>query len=158
VKGSFTDAKTDRVAPFELAEAGTLFLDEIGTVSARLAVEAASLVLQTGDVERVGSSKARHVDVRVISSRRTPNRSSQDRPRRPARFCVPLTRSDHSHVDVPRLGRADALDVARLQHAKQLRLQASETVPISSRNSVSGVGELEPADPVRLASVNEPFT
>jgi DNA-binding NtrC family response regulator len=67
VKGSFTDAKTDRVGRFELADAGTLFLDEIGTVP--LSLQSKLLrVLQTGDVERVGSSKARHVDVRVVSA------------------------------------------------------------------------------------------
>ena len=67
VKGSFTDAKTDRVGRFELADGGTLFLDEIGTVP--LALQSKLLrVLQTGDVERVGSSKARHVSVRVISA------------------------------------------------------------------------------------------
>ena len=67
VKGAFTDAKTDRVGRFELADGGTIFLDEIGTVP--LAMQAKLLrVLQTGDVERVGSSKARHVDVRVISA------------------------------------------------------------------------------------------
>ncbi len=64
VKGAFTDAKTDRVGRFELADGGTLFLDEIGTVP--LSLQSKLLrVLQTGDVERVGSSKARHVDVRV---------------------------------------------------------------------------------------------
>ena len=67
VKGAFTDAKTDRVGRFELADGGTIFLDEIGTVS--LALQAKLLrVLQTGDVERVGSSKARHIDARVISA------------------------------------------------------------------------------------------
>ncbi len=67
VKGSFTDAKTDRVGRFELADAGTLFLDEIGTVP--LSLQSKLLrVLQTGDVERVGTSKARHVDVRIISA------------------------------------------------------------------------------------------
>ena len=67
VKGAFTDAKTDRIGRFELADQGTIFLDEIGNVP--LAMQAKLLrVLQTGDVERVGSSKARHVDVRVISA------------------------------------------------------------------------------------------
>ena len=67
VKGSFTDAKSDRIGRFELSDQGTIFLDEIGTVS--LAMQAKLLrVLQTGDVERVGSSKARHVDVRVLSA------------------------------------------------------------------------------------------
>jgi len=65
IKGAFTDAKTDRVGRFELADGGTLFLDEIGTVP--LALQSKLLrVLQTTDVERVGSSKARHVDVRVL--------------------------------------------------------------------------------------------
>ena len=67
VRGAFTDAKTDRIGRFELADGGTIFLDEIGNIS--LAAQAKLLrVLQTGDVERVGSSKARHVDVRVISA------------------------------------------------------------------------------------------
>ncbi len=67
IKGSFTDAKADRVGRFELADAGTLFLDEIGTVP--LSMQSKLLrVLQTGDVERVGSSKARHVDVRIVSA------------------------------------------------------------------------------------------
>jgi len=67
VKGSFTDAKVDRVGRFELADGGTIFLDEIGNVP--LALQSKLLrVLQTGDVERVGSSKARHVDVRVVSA------------------------------------------------------------------------------------------
>ena len=67
VKGSFTDAKTDRIGRFELADQGTLFLDEIANIT--LSQQSKLLrVLQTGDVERVGSSKARHVDVRVLSA------------------------------------------------------------------------------------------
>jgi DNA-binding NtrC family response regulator len=67
VKGAFTDAKTDRVGRFELADTGTLFLDEIGNMS--LAQQAKLLrVLQTGELERVGSSRTRRVDVRVISA------------------------------------------------------------------------------------------
>lgn len=67
VKGAFTDAKTDRVGRFELADGGTLFLDEIANIS--LSQQAKLLrVLQTGELERVGSSKLRHVDVRVLSA------------------------------------------------------------------------------------------
>ena len=67
VKGSFTDAKTDRIGRFELADGGTLFLDEIANIT--LSQQSKLLrVLQTGDVERVGSSKARHVDVRILSA------------------------------------------------------------------------------------------
>jgi DNA-binding NtrC family response regulator len=66
-KGAFTDAKTDRVGRFEMAEGGTLFLDEIANLT--LAQQSKLLrVLQTGEMERVGSSKTRHVDVRILSA------------------------------------------------------------------------------------------
>jgi DNA-binding NtrC family response regulator len=67
VKGAFTDAKTDRVGCFELADGGTLFLDEIANVP--LQQQAKLLrVLETGEIQRVGSSKVRKVDVRVLSA------------------------------------------------------------------------------------------
>jgi DNA-binding NtrC family response regulator len=66
-KGSFTDAKTDRIGRFELADGGTLFLDEIANLS--LPQQAKLLrVLQSGEFERVGSSKTRRVDTRIISA------------------------------------------------------------------------------------------
>ena len=67
VKGAFTDAKADRIGRFELADGGTLFLDEISNMSP--AQQAKLLrVLQTGELERVGSSRTRRVDVRVLSA------------------------------------------------------------------------------------------
>ena len=67
VRGAFTDAKTDRVGCFELADGGTLFLDEIANVP--LQQQAKLLrVLENGEVQRVGSSKTRHVNVRVIAA------------------------------------------------------------------------------------------
>jgi DNA-binding NtrC family response regulator len=67
VKGAFTDAKTDRVGYFELADGGTLFLDEIGNMPPK---QQAKLLraLQSGEFQRVGSSKTRRADVRVISA------------------------------------------------------------------------------------------
>lgn len=67
VKGAFTDAKTDRVGRFELADTGTLFLDEIANVPLNLQAKMLR-VLEVGEMERVGSSKTRRVDVRVISA------------------------------------------------------------------------------------------
>lgn len=67
VKGAFTDAKTDRVGRFELADTGTLFLDEIANVPINLQAKLLR-VLEIGEMERVGSSKTRRVDVRVISA------------------------------------------------------------------------------------------
>ncbi len=67
VKGAFTDARTDRVGRFELADGGTLFLDEIGNLP--LGQQAKLLrVMETGEFERVGSSKTRRVNVRLISA------------------------------------------------------------------------------------------
>jgi DNA-binding NtrC family response regulator len=67
VKGAFTDAKSDRVGRFELADGGTLFLDEIANVPPNLQPKLLR-VLETGEFERVGSSQTRRVDVRVLSA------------------------------------------------------------------------------------------
>src|SRR5216117_1552217 len=67
VKGAFTDAKSDRVGRFELADGGTLFLDEIANVSLDLQAKLLR-VLETGEFERVGSSKSRRVYVRILSA------------------------------------------------------------------------------------------
>jgi DNA-binding NtrC family response regulator len=67
VKGAFTDAKSDRVGRFELADGGTLFLDEIANVPLNLQPKLLR-VLETGDFERVGSSRTRRVDVRILSA------------------------------------------------------------------------------------------
>jgi DNA-binding NtrC family response regulator len=67
VKGAFTDAKTDRVGRFELADGGTLFLDEIANVPLKHQAKLLSAI-ESGQFERVGSSKTNQVDVRVISA------------------------------------------------------------------------------------------
>jgi len=67
VRGAFTDAKADRMGRFEMAEGGTLFLDEIANMP--LSQQAKLLrVIETGEFERVGSSKTSHVDVRLIAA------------------------------------------------------------------------------------------
>ena len=67
VKGAFTDAKVERVGRFELADTGTLFLDEIANVPYNLQAKLLR-VLEIGEMERVGSSKTKRVDARVISA------------------------------------------------------------------------------------------
>src|SRR3954467_1133921 len=67
VKGAFTDAKQDRVGRFELAEGGTLFLDEIANVPLNQQQKLLR-VLETGEFERLGSSRTRKADVRLISA------------------------------------------------------------------------------------------
>lgn len=70
VKGAFTDARTDRIGRFELADGGTIFLDEIGNVPIRQQAKLLR-VLESGEIERLGSSQSRKVDVRVISATNT---------------------------------------------------------------------------------------
>jgi DNA-binding NtrC family response regulator len=67
VKGAFTDARSDRIGRFEMADGGTLFLDEIANVP--LSQQAKLLrVVETGEMERVGSSRTTRVRVRLISA------------------------------------------------------------------------------------------
>ena len=67
VKGAFTDAKTDRAGRFELADESSLFMDEIANIP--LNQQAKLLrVIETGEFERVGSSKTLHANVRIISA------------------------------------------------------------------------------------------
>src|SRR5438876_602113 len=67
VKGAFTDARADRVGRFELADGGTLFLDEIANVPPGLQSKLLRVV-ETGEFERVGSSRTHRVDVRILSA------------------------------------------------------------------------------------------
>jgi len=70
VRGAFTDARTDRIGRFELAESSTLFLDEIANVPIKQQAKLLR-VLESGEMERVGSSKTRKADVRVLSATNT---------------------------------------------------------------------------------------
>src|SRR5213594_4112094 len=67
VKGAFTDARTDRIGRFELADGGTVFLDEIGNVPLRQQAKLLR-VIESGEMERVGSSQSKKIDVRLISA------------------------------------------------------------------------------------------
>jgi DNA-binding NtrC family response regulator len=67
LRGAFTDAKTDRVGRFELANGGTLFLDEIANVPLNQQQKLLR-VIETGEFEPLGSSRTRRADVRLISA------------------------------------------------------------------------------------------
>ncbi len=67
VRGAFTGATVDRQGLFEEADGGTIFLDEIGEMPALMQAKLLR-VLQQGEVRRVGASKTRQVDVRVVSA------------------------------------------------------------------------------------------
>lgn len=66
-KGAFTGAVADKMGLFEVADGGTVFLDEVGDLSPKLQTSLLR-VLQEGEVKRVGDTKTRTVDVRIISA------------------------------------------------------------------------------------------
>lgn len=66
-RGAFTDAKSDRIGRFEMADGGTLLLDEIADLPLNLQSKLLR-VLETGEFERVGSSRTQRVSVRVLSA------------------------------------------------------------------------------------------
>ena len=66
-KGSFTGAVQDRIGLFEQAEGGTIFLDEIGDITPSMQLKILR-VLQEREIMRVGESKTRKIDVRVIAA------------------------------------------------------------------------------------------
>lgn len=70
VRGAYTDAKSERIGRFELADGGTLFLDEVGNVPASQQPKLLR-VLEDGEFERLGSSRTQHADVRLISATNT---------------------------------------------------------------------------------------
>ncbi len=67
VAGAFTDARSDRLGRFKLADGGTLFLDEIASIPANLQTKLLR-VLESGEFEPVGSSRTHRVDVRILSA------------------------------------------------------------------------------------------
>ncbi|HEY6435287.1 MAG TPA: sigma 54-interacting transcriptional regulator, partial [Ignavibacteriaceae bacterium] len=67
MRGSFTGAIADRPGRFELADQGTIFLDEIGDTSENFQVKMLR-VLQSGEIEKVGSTKMQRVDLRIIAA------------------------------------------------------------------------------------------
>ncbi len=70
-KGAFTDAKEDRAGRFEVASSGTLFLDEIGNLPFDMQKKLLT-VLQNRQVTRLGSNKAREIDIRLICATNQP--------------------------------------------------------------------------------------
>lgn len=67
VKGAFTGAGKDRIGRFEEADGGTIFLDEIGEITPYIQVKLLR-VLQQKEIERVGESRKRKIDIRIITA------------------------------------------------------------------------------------------
>lgn len=77
-KGAFTDARQDTAGRFEIANGGTIFLDEIGNIPAHLQSKLLQ-VIQNKTVTRLGESKARNLDVRIITATNVNLKDAVDR-------------------------------------------------------------------------------
>jgi len=124
VRGAFTDAKEDRVGRFELADGGTVFLDEIANIS--LSQQARLLrVLETGEFERLGSSRTRSADVRVLSATNADLRQEAAAGRFRQDLLFRLNTVE-IHVPPLRARRGDLMPLAErflVQHAGRYRKQ-----------------------------------
>ena len=135
VRGSFTGAERDRRGLFEVADGGTLFLDEIADTSA--AMQAKLLrVLQDGMVRRVGDSKTRQVDVRVIAATQHPLAElvAQGRFREDLRFRIEVIA-----VPVPALRERDG-DIPLLVEKLLAQLSAGKPPPRLTRAALRALG------------------
>jgi len=134
VRGAFTDAKTDRVGRFELADGGTLFLDEIANVPAAQQTKLLR-VLESGEFEPVGSSRTRNADVRLLTATNSDLalEVAEGRFRRDLYFRV---RTVEIHLPPLRDRREDLLPLAerfRAQHAHRYRKEVTGFDPAAVR-------------------------
>ncbi|HEY3804776.1 MAG TPA: sigma 54-interacting transcriptional regulator [Kofleriaceae bacterium] len=136
VRGAFTGADRDRRGLFEVADGGTLLLDEIADTSA--AMQAKLLrVLQDGSIRRVGDTRTRTVDVRVIaaSQRSLAELVTRGSFREDLRF-----RLEVITITVPPLRERDG-DVPLLVEALLARIAAGRTPPRLTRAALRALGQ-----------------
>ncbi len=136
VRGAFTGADRDRRGLFEVADGGTLLLDEIADTS--VAMQAKLLrVLQDGSIRRVGDTRTRQVDVRVIaaSQRSLADLVARGSFREDLRF-----RLEVISITVPPLRERDG-DVPLLVEAMLARLAAGRAPPRLTRAALRALGQ-----------------
>jgi transcriptional regulator with GAF, ATPase, and Fis domain len=135
-RGSFTGADRDHRGLFEVADGGTLFLDEIADTGPAMQTKLLR-VLQDGVIRRVGDTRTRQVDVRVIAASRQPlgELAASGRFREDLRF-----RLDVIAVAVPPLRERDG-DLPLLVEHLLARLCAGRPVPRLTRAALRALGQ-----------------
>jgi transcriptional regulator with GAF, ATPase, and Fis domain len=149
VKGAFTGAISDRPGRFELADHGTLFLDEIGEVP--LAMQTKLLrALQEHEFERVGDTRTRKVDVRVIAATNRDlkreveaGRFRQDLFYRLSVFPLDIPPLRERREDIPRLVHHFVAQSARRLNRPVPRISQSEMAALTAHGWPGNVRELQ---------------
>ena len=151
VKGAFTGAIKDKAGRFELASGGTLFLDEIGEVP--LAMQAKLLrVLQEKELERVGDTRTRRVDVRIIAATNRDLKKEVDAGRfrqdlfyRLSVFPIELPPLRERREDIPPLAAHFAKQGARQMNRPQPVLTLAAVSQLTAYDWPGNVRELQNA-------------
>lgn len=150
-RGAFTGAQRDKPGRFELASGGTLFLDEIGELP--LPMQAKLLrVLQEEEVERVGETKTRKIDVRVLAATNRDlaaeveaGRFRQDLFYRLSVFPIENPPLRDRREDIPRLAEHFIRNAAKRMNRKAPKFTNAAARQLSSRDWPGNVRELQNA-------------
>ena len=151
VKGSFTDAREDRIGRFEVADGGTLFLDEIGNLNPTMQVKLLS-ALQNRQITRIGSNKPVPIDIRLISATNQPlyemvsqNRFRQDLLYRINTVEIEIPPLRERKADIPLLIR-HYLGVYGVKYSKpQLQIDERALGTLQNYNWPGNIRELQHA-------------
>lgn len=149
VKGAFTGALADRPGRFEVADRGTLFLDEIGEVP--LPMQAKLLrVLQEGEFERVGDTRTRTVDVRIVAATNRDlkreieaGRFRQDLYYRLSVFPVHISPLRERREDIPKLALHFIAQSARRMNRRAPRVTQAVLSQLAAHDWPGNVRELQ---------------
>jgi len=151
VKGAFTGALKDKVGRFELADGGTLFLDEISEMP--VAMQAKLLrVLQEQELERVGDTRKRKIDVRIVAATNLDltqavdaGRFRQDLYYRLSVFPIELPPLRERRDDIPPLAAHFAAQAARRMNRPAPRLTPAAMDQLTAYDWPGNVRELQNA-------------
>jgi len=149
VRGAFTGALKDKPGRFELADGGTLFLDEIGEVP--LAMQAKLLrVLQEQELERIGDTRTRKVNVRIIAATNRDLRKEvdaghfrQDLFYRLSVFPIEVPPLRQRREDIPPLAAHFVRQSARRMNRPDLRITPAARSELAAYNWPGNVRELQ---------------
>jgi anaerobic nitric oxide reductase transcription regulator len=149
VTGAFTGATRDRAGKFEVADGGTLFLDEVGELSLEIQPKLLR-ALQHGEIQRVGSDRTHHVNVRVVAATNrdlerevAAGRFRADLYHRLAAFPLHVPALRERPDDTPVLAAHFADAAARRLGLVGVRFNAAATRLLSSSDWPGNVRELE---------------
>ncbi|WP_321391893.1 sigma-54 dependent transcriptional regulator [uncultured Desulfuromusa sp.] len=149
VKGSFTNAFTDKPGKFEVANGGTIFLDEIGNMPQQLQVKLLR-VLQEHEFEAVGSTRKTHLNIRLISATNIDleehvkaGQFREDLYYRLNVIPIHLPPLKERRGDIPQLARFFADKICKEMNLPQIRIETEAIQALETYDWPGNVREME---------------